>query len=164
MEPQPRAGSPLAANSAQHNVIEDMTAGHTGDDHRSVARRLVKSDLSPRTRGQVELSDRSEEDRVEDDQNGEDGVDSDEAGRAGDIPPMIHSRTNISDLGFEILDTIFSYFSNPPSATPESGHSHYENQQNLLAFCQVNKAFYRVARWVGSPSFPDALEERQELI
>lgn len=52
-------------------------------------------------------------------------------------------QTNINDLGFEILDHIFSYFSNPASGNNDS---HYESQQNLLSFCQVNNAFYRVAR------------------
>jgi len=59
---------------------------------------------------------------------------------------------SINDLGFEILDTIFSYFSNASLASPSSsssttdGYSYYENQQNLLSFCQVDRAFYRVAR------------------
>lgn len=51
------------------------------------------------------------------------------------------SSLSVNDLGFEILDLIFSYFSGP-----NTDLSYYENQQNLLSFCQVSKAFYQVAR------------------
>lgn len=77
---------------------------------------------------------------------------------------MSNTRISFDDLGFEILDTIFSYFSNPASSDNSSeGHSHYENQQNLLAFCQVNRAFYNVARWVclSSSSIPKLLLPRR---
>lgn len=72
--------------------------------------------------------------------------DVDDVEEVDDTPHKI----SINNLGFEILDTIFSYFSNAGLSSPSSfmtdGYSHYENQQNLLTFVQVNRAFYRVAR------------------
>jgi len=80
----------------------------------------------------------------------------------------------IDQLGFEILDIIFSFFSTSSTKGFGGGASsnnsnnnnnnlassnlqqqqdagtlsHYENQLNLLNFCQVSKGFYVVARWV----------------
>lgn len=60
----------------------------------------------------------------------------------------VHPRIKLDELGFEILDTIFSYFSTPGlgSNINDGGYSHYENQLNLLNFCHVSRAFYNVAR------------------
>lgn len=78
----------------------------------------------------------------------------------------------IDQLGFEILDIIFSFFSTSSTKGFGGGASsnnsnnnnnnlassnlqqqqdagtlsHYENQLNLLNFCQVSKGFYVVAR------------------
>jgi hypothetical protein len=48
----------------------------------------------------------------------------------------------IDELGFEILDTIFSFFSNGNL----KDQSHHENQQSLLGFCNASRGFYNVAR------------------
>lgn len=72
----------------------------------------------------------------------------------------IHSsKTGISSLSFEILDSIFGYFSaqrwsttsslsTPWKRTAENDAigSYYQAQQDLLNFCTVSKQFYRVAR------------------
>jgi len=55
----------------------------------------------------------------------------------------------MDSLSFEILDNVFSYFSDPQVA---SDRSHFENQQDLLSFTQVSKQFNAVARWVASLS------------
>lgn len=82
-----------------------------------------------------------------------------------------NTRIKIDQLGFEILDIIFSFFStniggrgfgggtsnnsnNNSIAVASSNQqqqdagtlSHYENQLNLLNFCMVSRGFYIVAR------------------
>jgi len=61
---------------------------------------------------------------------------------------MTTPKIKIDELGFEILDLIFSYFSNDDGNNAIKDQSHYENQQSLLGFCNVSKGFYRVARYV----------------
>ncbi|KAL7007290.1 hypothetical protein EMMF5_003129 [Cystobasidiomycetes sp. EMM_F5] len=50
---------------------------------------------------------------------------------------------SIQDLTYEILDTVFSFFS---SSSLGGGRSYWEDQQDLLALTQVNRQFNRVAR------------------
>lgn len=68
-------------------------------------------------------------------------------------------RITVNALSFEILDTVFSYFSTPGALSPSAAslqaglpagdanaYSYYEAQQDLLSFCMVNKQFYQAAR------------------
>lgn len=84
-------------------------------------------------------------------------------------------RVKLDELGYEILDIIFSYFSTNAAlsdnysvsnagrgglaygetgtagGSSSSSYSSYQNQLDLLNFCMVSRRFYQVARWVDHP-------------
>lgn len=87
-------------------------------------------------------------------------------------------KVKLDELGYEILDIIFSYFSTNAalsdnysvsnagrgglaygetgtaggsSSSSSSSYSSYQTQLDLLNFCMVSRRFYQVARWVVPP-------------